>query len=60
MNIKINDEMIESLKSIIKNQMIESDDSLSDDFEIDKRDISDYINILIENNISEFNHRISR
>jgi len=60
MKIEINNDLIESLKSIIKIQMIENDDSLSSDFDIDDIDLSDYINLLIENNIFEFNHRISR
>lgn len=61
MKIEINDEMIDSLKSIMKIQMIENDDSLSDDERfINEIDLIDYINLLIENHIFEFNHRISK
>lgn len=61
MKIYIKDDLIDSLKSIMKIQMIENDDSLSDDeIFINEIDLIEYINIMIENHLFEFNHRISK
>lgn len=61
MKIYIKDDLIDSLKSIMKIQMIENDDSLSDDERfINEIDLIEYINIMIENHLFEFNHRISK
>lgn len=61
MKIYIKDDLIDSLKAIMKIQMIENDDSLSDDERlINEIDLIEYINTMIENHLFEFNHRISK